>query len=194
MPETKGERAHTKIWHHSLDRVNIGLLLSDITLPWTAEICSYGGKQWRGCPALTYHPRAWLLAVRQVCAASVWATGSGWSRAEAPVEGCLLGRAVPRRSEEAPLSWAPREAQWMGAEGRMGTLGPECKEALWGCRDGTCGAAATRTAARQCSTQSRPDLVWGGSGSCDPGRTCTRQVDRVGGFDEEFLARSGRRP
>lgn len=38
----------------------------------------------------------------------------------------------------------------MGGVGQMGSPGPGCRVALWGCRDGTGGAAATRTAARRC--------------------------------------------
>ena len=172
------------------------LLLSDIILPWASEIWSCGGKQQRGCRPLTYRPQAWLSHVQLACAASEWATGFCCCQVEARVEGCLQMKVVPTHSGVALQTWVlkKREAQWMEGGGRMGTLGPGCREAQWGCHDGTGDAAATRTAARRCWTLGQPAQGWGGSGWAGPGRTCTRQVGRVGGSDEEFLAGSDMHP
>lgn len=52
----------------------------------------------------------------------------------------------------------------MEGGGQTGTPGPECRVALWGCRDGTGDAAATRTAARRCWTLGHPAQGLGGSG------------------------------
>ena len=90
----------------------------------------------------------------------MWVTGFGWSRVEALVEGCLQMKVELIHSEEAPLIWVLRKrgAQWTGDGDQMGTLGLGYKAALWGCHDGTGGAAAIRIVAKQFWTLGLLDL------------------------------------